>query len=335
MDALRSLTETLTLVPSPCSDVTRAALDSNWAILSNKFMIKGEDRRAEWLSIQEKIAAAFETIWGGHYDGNNGGNTQHPGAAGAVDALRVFRSILHFLSGDVARFQGDPQMNGLLRLVCERAPADTAAGRRLAAELGLLLSPKECLLRENHAVRKRLAEAWVYHQAVRPYLSRCFPSDGGGGSDKDGGVSEREATARAVAAFALLRHAKYEHYADDAALVVRVAIRSLGTISVIPDGGSSGAEMEACLVVLLDVLERDPDVLKDHLASLIAGMTRVYGEAKTAVAGGRKIAALGAREVNSLSKSPLVRSHHSLVASLLPPLSLPVKSNAGFDRLTD
>lgn len=294
MSALRHLTSILISIPSPCSDVTRAALDTSWAILSNKFVVKGDERKAEWLSIQEEIVVAFERIWDSG-DGNSS-NSSKAGDKEHADTIRVFRSILHFLSGDVARFQGDPRMNALLRLVCERAPADPATGRQLAAHFGLLLSPKECLQRENHAARKRLAEAWVYHQAVQPYLGRCFPGEGGGAE------GEQEATSRAVAAFALLRHARYEHYADDAALVVRVAIRSLGNSpGDLLRGG--GAELESCLAVLLDVLDRDPEVLREHLASLIGGMTRVYEEAKTALASvGRRAGALGARDVNSLSK---------------------------------
>ncbi|RYO79040.1 hypothetical protein DL766_009474 [Monosporascus sp. MC13-8B] len=321
VDALRCLARTLTSIPSPCSDMTRAALDTTWAILSNKFVIKGDDRKSDWLALQEEIKTALVTIW----------NSDRDSAPEIPDAVRVFRSILHFLSGDIARFQTDPKMNSVLRLVCDDAPSNPTMGRQLARNLGLLLSPKECLQRENHAVRKRLGEAWIYHQAVQPHLGKCFPGPPGDSSSSDRGQQEQEQDAinRAVATFTLLRHARYEHYADDVAQIIRVAIRSLGTLEF------RGAEMESCLVVLVGILEKDPQALKDHLAGLTRGMIKVYTEAKV-LGGGRRDEALSPRDANSLNTCrklvldffrnlPAIYEAHSLLPyrnQLLRPLSL-------------
>ncbi|RYP41776.1 hypothetical protein DL767_000792 [Monosporascus sp. MG133] len=302
-------------------DMTRAALDTTWAILSNKFVIKGDDRKSDWLALQEEIKTAFVMIW----------NSDKDSAPEIPDAVRVFRSILHFLSGDIARFQTDPKMNSLLRLVCDEAPSNPAMGRQLARNFGLLVSPKECLQRENHAVRKRLGEAWIYHQVVQPHLGECFPGSAGDGSSSVRGQQEQEqdAVSRAVATFALLRHARYEHYADDVAQIVRIAIRSLGTLEF------RGAEMESCLVVLVGILEKDPEALKDHLAGLTRGLIKVYTEAK-ALAAGPRDEALSPRDANSLNmcrklvldffrKLPAIYEAHSLLPyrnQLLRPLSL-------------
>ncbi|RYP56919.1 hypothetical protein DL769_009826 [Monosporascus sp. CRB-8-3] len=319
VDALRCLSRTLTSIPSPCPDMTRAALDTIWAILSNKFVIKGDDRKSEWLALQEEIKTAFTKIW----------NSDKNSASEITGAVRVFRSILHFLSGDIVRFQTDPKMNSVLRLVCDDAPSNPAMGRQLARNLGLLLSPKECLQRENHAVRKRLGEAWIYHQAVQPHLGKCFPGPTGDGSSTVRGQQEQDAVSRAVATFTLLRHARYEHYADDVAQIVRVAIRSLGTLEF------RGAEMESCLVVLVGILEKDPEALKDHLAGLTRGLIKVYTEAK-GLGAGRRDEALSPRDANSLNmcrklvldffqKLPVIYEAHSLLPyrnQLLRPLSL-------------
>ncbi|RYP91398.1 hypothetical protein DL770_002443 [Monosporascus sp. CRB-9-2] len=302
-------------------DMTRAALDTTWAILSNKFAIKGDDRKSDWLALQEEIKTAFVTIW----------NSDKDSAPEIPGAVRVFRSILHFLSGDIARFQTDAKMNSLLRLVCDGAPSNPAMGRQLARNFGLLVSPKECLQRENHAVRKRLGEAWIYHQLVQPHLGECFPGSAGDGNSSARGQQEQEqdAVSRAVATFALLRHARYEHYADDVAQIVRVAIRSLGTLEF------RGAEMESCLVVLVSILEKDPEALKDHLAGLTRGLIKVYAEAK-ALGAGRRDDALSPRDANSLNmcrklvldffqKLPATYEAHSLLPyrnQLLRPLSL-------------
>ena len=90
MSALRHLTSILISIPSPCSDVTRAALDTSWAILSNKFVVKGDERKAEWLSIQEEIVVAFERIWDSG-DGNSS-NSSKAGDKEHADTIRVFRT---------------------------------------------------------------------------------------------------------------------------------------------------------------------------------------------------------------------------------------------------
>ncbi|RYP25158.1 hypothetical protein DL765_000039 [Monosporascus sp. GIB2] len=290
--------------------------------LKREFVIRGDGRKSDWLALQEEIKTALVAIW----------NSDRDSAPEIPDAVRVFRSILHFLSGDIARFQTDPKMNSVLRLVCDDAPSNPTMGRQLARNLGLLLSPKECLQRENHAVRKRLGEAWIYHQAVQPHLGKCFPDPASDSSSSAQGQQEQEeqdTINRAVATFALLRHARYEHYADDVAQIIRVAIRSLGTLEF------RGAEMESCLVVLVGVLEKDPEALKDHLAGLTRGMIKVYTEAKV-LGGGRRGAPLSPRDANSLNtcrklvldffrKLPAIYEAHSLLPyrnQLLRPLSL-------------
>ncbi|KAI8958781.1 Dos2-interacting transcription regulator of RNA-Pol-II-domain-containing protein [Daldinia sp. FL1419] len=247
--ALGNTCTILTTVPSPCSDTTRAALDIILTILSNKLRLEEENNTKEKLQIQQNLIDALSSIWN----------------QDSESSVRVFRSILHFLAGDVARFRSSPDThNSLLKVVCEKAPLDPTIGRQLARSFEVLVSPKECLEKENHAIRKRLSGEWLYFKAVQPYLKECFPNSG---------VDEAVAINRAVMVFAILKHLKYEQYSSDIEQIVRIGIRSLSTFA-------AGVEMESCLNVLLQVLEKEPNALKEHLSGLISGMIVVYETAR-------------------------------------------------------
>ncbi|KAL7628277.1 hypothetical protein AAE478_002476 [Parahypoxylon ruwenzoriense] len=254
--ALKNICTVLTSFPLPCLDPTRAALDMILTILSNKLRLQDDDNSREQLQIQRDLKDILITkFW------DSPARTDSYVAA----AIRVFRSILCFLAGDVARFQsGAGDRNQLLEFVCDRAPSVPVVGRYLARSFEVLVSPKECLEKENHAVRKRLGGEWLYFKAVRPYLKDCFV----------GTATDKTATeSRSVAVFAILKHLKYEQYASDINQIIRVGIRSLGHFE-------SGVEMESCLSVLLEILEKDPEALKEHLATLVPGMAEVYETAR-------------------------------------------------------
>ncbi|KAI5862658.1 Dos2-interacting transcription regulator of RNA-Pol-II-domain-containing protein [Durotheca rogersii] len=271
--ALNNLCAVLTSTPAPYSDTTRAALDIILTTLSNKLRTRDGEHGEKYLQLQYDLIDTLTTTW------------DMPSVPGQdfSTTIRVFRSVLHFLAGDVARFQSSPSnRNPLLKMICDRAPSQPVIGRQLARSFEVLASPKECLDKENHAIRKPLSGEWLYFTAVRPYLKDCFPSPGGGG-DIDAAV----ATNRTAATFAILKHLTYEQYASDVGEVVRVAIRALSTSE---RDGDAAAETAACLGVLLRVLEHEPAALREHLAGLITGAATAY---ERAVAG--EVAA-GARD---------------------------------------
>ncbi|KAI0846886.1 Dos2-interacting transcription regulator of RNA-Pol-II-domain-containing protein [Daldinia vernicosa] len=244
-NALKNICTVLTTGPLPGPDTTRVALDIILTILSNKLRMEDETHSNEKLRIQQNLIDALT-------------NTLNDVSGFSV---RVIRSILHFLAGDVARFRSNPDThNALLKLVCERAPSDPTLGRRFAVNFEVLVSPKECLEKENHAIRKRLSGEWLYFKVIQPYLKDCFPTSG---------VDERITVNRAIMVFAILKHLKYEQYSSDIEQIVRIGIRSLSTFD-------NSVEMESCVNVLLQVLEKEPDALKEHIAGLISGMMVVY-----------------------------------------------------------
>ncbi|KAI0478005.1 Dos2-interacting transcription regulator of RNA-Pol-II-domain-containing protein [Xylaria cf. heliscus] len=254
LNAINDLIGALVTVPLPFSEETRAAMDALLCVLANKFDIKYRDTlAAERLQTQQLLVTTMRGLMGPH---QITGNTS--------SKLQLFRSILHYLAGDVARpFTGSDQ-NPLLTLVIENGPMDIMTGRQLAQNLGLMVMPRECLSDANHAVRKKLSLGWFYYRSVVPYFARSFVG---------GGVDEREAVNRAVGIFSILRYYGYHLYASEIARVVRIGIQSLSTFKV-------GVETESLLIVLTRILEEDPGELRGHLAALIQGLIAVYGMAR-------------------------------------------------------
>ncbi|KAI1505343.1 Dos2-interacting transcription regulator of RNA-Pol-II-domain-containing protein [Biscogniauxia marginata] len=251
--ALENLCSILTSDASTPSDTTRAALDTMLVVLSNRLDVKNYATLDKKYEIEQGLLDSFTSL----ADRNGRSSSDGP------TTLRIIRSVLHYLAGDVARFSSRPGDNMLLTTLYERAPFDIMMGRQLAHNLDVLVSPKECLEVVNHAVRKKLSGEWLYYHMVSPRLMECFPST------PNSAAEERRAVNRTVSTFAILKHLKYDHYAGDIEKIVRIAIRSLSTFKI-------GVEMESCLIVILQILEGDPEKLKEHLPSLISGLIAVY-----------------------------------------------------------
>lgn len=281
------------LTPNPdFSLTTRAALDNILTILSNKHQPKGAERSSKRLEVQDSIIKSYEQIV----------LAEPATKGGSLWQVRAFCSILHYLAGDVARFQGNPAENKLLHHICEHATRDERYGDAFARCLGILVSPKESLSTENHAIRKRLSEQWIYHQAVQPYYSECLSppapqtSEGPAGDERP--VLPRASRARAAAVFAILQHLKYEHYAADTAQIVRIVVGRMAALG-------PGQEVDSCLAVLNAILDKEPAALKEHLGPLIRGITQVY---RTSIELARSGARRGQND-RSFRKFPL-RCHH-------------------------
>ncbi|KAI0484666.1 Dos2-interacting transcription regulator of RNA-Pol-II-domain-containing protein [Xylariaceae sp. FL0804] len=258
--ALDQLCTVLTSTALPSSDLTRAALDTMFVILSNKLSVKGHADLADARRrFQQFLGERFSEVV----------NTASEPGLDASTALRIFRSILHYLAGDVARFEAPPNENVLLHRIFSEAPLGSTFGRQVAQSFEVLASPKECLDAKNHARLKKLSGGWLYSRYVSPYLPACLPKDGSGESS--------QAVNRAVATFAILKHLQYDQYSSDVGAIARVGVRSLSTFGV--DVAVGGPEMESCLSVLLRILEHEPAELRDHLAGITNGMLAVYQQA--------------------------------------------------------
>ncbi|KAK8049557.1 DNA repair transcription protein [Apiospora phragmitis] len=255
------LCEILMKSPTQCAGSRRIALDAALATLSNK----SSDKQMS----AEGCSAALNALADGYTQVNRGAAIDSPDVP---TRLAIFKSVLHFLAGDIARYRPTGAHNWLLRIICDTAPSEITIGRQLAQCFGILVSPKECLTKPNHAHLKPFRGQWIYQETVRPYFDRCFPSPSSG--TDQGGQDDRCATNRSVAIFAILRHLKYNDYSSDADQIVRVVIRSLATFGVSDD-------INAVMTVLCQLLEHEPERLKEHLTALVTNTMAVYKMARS------------------------------------------------------
>ncbi|KAI2624749.1 Dos2-interacting transcription regulator of RNA-Pol-II-domain-containing protein [Xylaria nigripes] len=253
INALDQLIKGLVFLRLPIQ-APRGAMDALLCVLANKFDVRKSPYLVRHrMRMQQLFVAKLDELL-----------RLNQVRGDATEKLQIFRSMLHYLAGDVARLYTARGEHPLLTEVMENGPIDQMMGRQLAQNLGLIVMPRDCLSVANHAIRKKLSLGWLYHEAVLPYLDRCFLGPV---------VEEREATNRAVGVFSILKYLDCSHYPSDIPKIVRIGIRSLSTFKV-------GIETESLLIFFLHILEKQPDKLREHLATLIQGLTAIYEMAR-------------------------------------------------------
>jgi DNA repair/transcription protein MET18/MMS19 len=254
------LSETLVNSSIRFSTSTRAALNTMVTVLSNRLVPSSGSDLAD-------VSRVFTDA----YKGLVNPKTDHD--SDVSTSVAIFQSALHFLAGKLANYRGSDD-NSLLQLICDTATVEASNGRQLAQCFEILVSPKECLAKENHALVKRLSGQWIYRQTVSPYLAKCFPavndpSNAEQQPEPSAINPDQQATNRSVAVFAILKHTDYAIWQGDAAQIVRVAIRSQTKFG-------ASADLNTVLDILLTVLDRDPGLLQSHLKSLVSNALAVY-----------------------------------------------------------
>lgn len=278
--------------PTQCAGSRRVALDAALATLSNKLSDK-QISAEDWSAILNALGDGYTQV---------GRRAVTDSSPDAPTRLAIFKSVLHFLAGDVARYRPATAHNWLLRIICDTAPSEVTIGRQLAQCFGILVSPKECLTKQNHNILKPFRGQWIYQETVRPYFEKCFPFPSSGPDQV--GQDDRCATNRSVAVFAILKHLKYNDYSSDADQIVRVVIRSLATFGVSDD-------INAVMTVLCEVLEHEPERLKEHLTALITNTMAVY---KMASSVERSLTISQAPGKTTISRSDAGRCRHSALS---------------------
>ncbi|KAK8020926.1 hypothetical protein PG990_006064 [Apiospora arundinis] len=292
LQTILPLCEILMKSPTQCAGSRRVALDAALATLSNKLSDK-QISAEDWSAILNALGDGYTQV---------GRRAVTDSSPDAPTRLAIFKSVLHFLAGDVARYRPATAHNWLLRIICDTAPSEVTIGRQLAQCFGILVSPKECLTKQNHNILKPFRGQWIYQETVRPYFEKCFPFPSSGPDQV--GQDDRCATNRSVAVFAILKHLKYNDYSSDADQIVRVVIRSLATFGVSDD-------INAVMTVLCEVLEHEPERLKEHLTALITNTMAVY---KMASSVERSLTISQAPGKPTISRSDAGRCRHSALS---------------------
>ncbi|KAH8675443.1 Dos2-interacting transcription regulator of RNA-Pol-II-domain-containing protein [Xylariales sp. PMI_506] len=180
--------------------------------------------------------------------------------------LAVFRSLMHFFAGYITNYHQSDDIKNLLMEIYAVAPRHPILGRSFSQYFEILVSPKECLEKENHAIVKRLKGQWIYNQLLKPNLQNCFVQL----SDTTQlAEAEQVSTNYSVVVFAMLKHLDWSVWADDAAQILRIVIKSLTAFGTSKD-------INVALSVLVQILTQEPKLLKSHITTLITNILAVY-----------------------------------------------------------
>lgn len=146
---------------------------------------------------------------------------------------------------------------------------------QIARLLSQLFATSKDLDPANHTIQKPLYLQWTYHQCVHPVLNLAYPlSQTQSQTSPAPGPSSpsRESTLYAIYALHAVRHLSFEHYAPDAASIVRVVLAAM-------QKAADNHDVEAACTVTLQMLRRESALFRTHVASVVAAAKRVYQKA--------------------------------------------------------
>lgn len=173
----------------------------------------------------------------------------------------VFSRALSVVAGAVARRD---RSIGSLSNVIAHAPVESANYRsEFARALEVLVSNKDFLTRENHAVTKPTYRQWVYHAIVQPILKLAYPFQ----------PTSDASTTYTLTVLSILKHLVFDIYAADAEDIARITIAGLSTLQ-------NQYDLEAACLILLAILNNSPEILKGHIKTLVDGAYGVYTTSK-------------------------------------------------------
>ncbi|TPX08783.1 uncharacterized protein E0L32_009723 [Thyridium curvatum] len=172
-----------------------------------------------------------------------------------------YSRLLAFAAGAVARM--DREIRAVVPLL-SKAPARNAAySEEMARSVEVLVSPKDYLNTDNHAIIKPLHKQWLYASFAKPMIPLAFPFK------QDGAQS----TAYTISIISLLKHIPFAVYEDDVDSLARILIAALSALA------GNWRDVEGALLVLIDVLDNKADALREHLKAVIDAVRKIFAEA--------------------------------------------------------
>ncbi|KAL8387555.1 hypothetical protein RB595_009827 [Gaeumannomyces hyphopodioides] len=169
--------------------------------------------------------------------------------------LERYSRILAVLAGAIAR--RDKDIDHLATLMSALPASLGHAGGCMARCLEDLVSCKERLEPENHAIVKPLYKQWVYVRFASSKLQSSFPIT----QDKP------EGEVQAITVIRLLKHMDLCVYEEDIITVLRVAIAGVSSFH-------NYGDVEAALDVLREVLKHSPGIMKDQIKAVVSGAVK-------------------------------------------------------------
>lgn len=163
--------------------------------------------------------------------------------------------------------------SGLTTAVCHAAAKGSPeTSPQIARILSQLFVTSKALDPANHTIQKPLYLQWTYHQCVHPILELAYPISQQQQQQQTTPGSSRDSTIYAIYALHAVKHLSFEHYAPDAASIVRIVLAAM-------QKAADNYDVEAACAVTMQVLQREPALFRTHVSSVVAAAKRVYEKA--------------------------------------------------------
>lgn len=175
-----------------------------------------------------------------------------------------FRRIVSILVGAMTR--GDRFIDrGLVEAISHAAvKSGSRQGKHIARFLSKIFAEPTDL---GILIKNPIHKQRTYHQCVHPVIANAYPLQ----PEQDNSVIYAVFVLHAVKQLSL------DHYESDADRIVRIALAAMQKTMHIQD-------TEAACTILLDILKREPALLRDHVSSIVAACQHVYLDASKRVA---------------------------------------------------
>ncbi|KUI57878.1 hypothetical protein VP1G_05152 [Cytospora mali] len=135
---------------------------------------------------------------------------------------------------------------------------------KIARILSQLFATSKALDPANHTIQKPLYLQWTYHQCVHPILQWAYPL-----SQQTNPGPSTDSTIYAIYVLHAVKHLSFQHYAPDAASIVRIVLAAM-------QKAADNYDVEAACTVTLQILHREPTLFRGHISSVVAAAKRVY-----------------------------------------------------------
>ncbi|KUI66512.1 hypothetical protein VM1G_01336 [Cytospora mali] len=135
---------------------------------------------------------------------------------------------------------------------------------QIARILSQLFATSKALDPANHTIQKPLYLQWTYHQCVHPILQLAYPL-----SQQTTPGPSTDSTIYAIYVLHAVKRLSFQHYAPDAASIVRVVLAAM-------QKAADNYDVEAASTVTLQILHREPTLFRGHVSSVVAAAKRVY-----------------------------------------------------------
>lgn len=134
-------------------------------------------------------------------------------------------------------------------------------GNNIARDMAQIVLPMDSVSDTTppaHTIEKRLHRQWAYFHCVQPILQKAYPLH----------PEDSESVTYAIYVLNTVQHLTLAQYETDAEKILRIALASMQKAEY--------PEVDAAFTIVLHIVNQDPKLVKDHVASIVAACRQIY-----------------------------------------------------------